>query len=146
MAVERLILAAVVVVVALIIAGIVQRRRPDAPTQSRTAPIPQQLDRADFASPTTPWLIVVFSSDTCDACEEALTKARSLESEDVGLVEVTWQASPEVHKRYAIETVPMLVIAGPDGAVNAGFIGPPPTTELWAAMASAKARHQSTGD
>jgi len=138
--VERVILAVILVVVALSVAAVVQRRRPDAPTQSRTALIPQQLDRADFASESVPWLVVLFSSDTCDACEEALVKANSLATDDVAVVEVSWQAASDLHNRYAINTVPSLVIAGPDGAVEAGFIGPPPTGELWAAMASVRDR------
>ena len=137
---ERVILAVVLVVVALVVAAVIQRRRPDAPTQSRTALIPQQLDRSDFVSPEVPWLVVLFSSDTCDACEEALVKAESLATDEVAVAEVSWQAQPDVHKRYAIDTVPSLVIAGPDGAVEAGFIGPPPTGELWAAMASVRDR------
>ena len=140
MAVERVILAVVLVAVALVVAAVVQRRRPDAPTQSRTAPIPQQLDRADFDAVEVAWLVVVFSSDTCAACEEALVKANSLATDDVAVVEISWQAEPELHRRYAITTVPSLVIAGPDGAVEAGFIGPPPAGELWAAMASVRDR------
>ena len=140
MAVERVILAVVLVAVALVVAAVVQGRRPDAPTQSRTAPIPQQLDRADFDAVEVAWLVVVFSSDTCAACEEALVKANSLATDDVAVVEISWQAEPELHRRYAINTVPSLVIAGPDGAVEAGFIGTPPAGELWAAMASVRDR------
>ena len=143
---ERLILAAVLVVVALIVAGVVQRRRLDAPTQARNALIPQQLDRADFERPETDWLVVVFSSSTCDACAEALVKAQSLAAHDVVVQEVVWQTSRDLHERYAIDTVPSLVIAGIDGAVEAGFIGPPPTSELWAAMSSLRDRTQQSDD
>lgn len=137
---ERLVIALVLIVVAVAVAGIVQRRRPDAPTQSRAAILPQQLDRGDFAGADAPWLVVVFSSDTCDACVEALVKAESLAADDVVVQEVSWQTDPDLHRRYAIGTVPALVIAGADGAVGAGFVGPPPTTELWAAMASLRDR------
>ena len=136
MPVERLILVAVIIVVAVVVAGIVQRRRPDAPTQSRNAVIPQQLDRDDFEGSDVDWLVVVFSSDTCDACEEVLVKARSLESDDTAVQDVSWQREKSLHERYAINTVPTMVIAGRDGAVGAGFVGIPPTNELWAAMAS----------
>lgn len=103
-------------------------------------PLPQQLDRSDFDHQDRPWLAVVFSSDTCDACDEALIKARTLEGPDLGVHNVSWQQRPELHKRYGIETVPATVIAAADGAVEAAFLGPPPTVELWAAMDAARDR------
>jgi len=133
---ERLVVAVLLVVVALVVAGYVQRRRPDAPTQSRSVSIPQQLDRNDFSGGSMTWLVVVFSSDTCAACETALTRAECLVDDDVKVQEVTWQADPDLHKRYSIDTVPIVVIAAQDGSVGAGFVGPPATVELSAAMDS----------
>ena len=133
---ERLAVAVLLVVVALVVAGYVQRRRPDAPTQSRSVSIPQQLDRGDFLGASSDWLVVVFSSDTCAACETAFARAEYLASDDVHVQEVTWQADPDIHERYSIDTVPIVVIARDDGAVGAGFVGPPATAELLAAMNS----------
>jgi len=133
---ERLLIAALLVVVAFVVAGYVQRRRPDAPTQSRSVSIPQQLDRGDFSGASSPWLVVVFSSDTCAACETALARAEYLAGDDVHVQEVTWQVDAELHQRYSIDTVPIVVIASEDGSVEAGFVGPPATAELLAAMTS----------
>jgi len=134
--VERLVVALLLIAVALLIAGYVQRRRPDAPTQARSVAIPQQLDRTDFSGESKEWLVVVFSSDTCAACETALARAQYLTSGDVHVQEVTWQGDSELHRRYAIDTVPLVAIAGSDGSVGAGFVGPPATSELTAAMSS----------
>lgn len=131
---ERLILAVVLVAVAVVIAGVVQRRRPDAPTQAPSALVPRQLDRNDFSGSSSEWLIVVFSSDTCQACDDALSQAESLAGDDVHIQEITWQDDPDLHRRYSIETVPLMAIAGPDGAVGAGFVGPPDPAELRKAL------------
>ena len=76
----------------------------------------------------------MFSSDTCEACDEALSQAEKLAGDDVHVQEVSWQDEPDLHRRYSIETVPLIAIAGPDGAVGAGFVGPPAPTELQAAL------------
>lgn len=140
---ERLLIAAAIVIVALVVAAALRRRQPDAPTQGSTFALPQQLDRADFDHAEVPWLAVVFSSDTCDACAEAMVKAETLVTDDVAVQEVSWQRSPALHERYAIDTVPAMVIAGADGAVEAAFLGPPPTGELWAAMDAARTRRDA---
>ncbi len=137
---ERLLIALVIVIVALAVAAVLRRRAPDAPTQGSVYALPQQLDRDDFDHRETPWLAVVFSSDTCDACAEAMVKAETLVTDDVAVQEVSWQSRPDLHERYAIDTVPAMVIAGDDGAVEAAFLGPPPTGELWAAMDAARSR------
>jgi len=143
--VTRLVIAAVIVLVAFGVAELLRRRQPDAPTQGSIVPLPQQLDRIDFDHTDLVWLAVVFSSATCEACEEALVKARTLVAPDLGLQEVSWQSDPALHERYNIDTVPAMIIAGPDGAVEAAFLGNPPTTELWAAMEAARNRLAGDG-
>jgi hypothetical protein len=64
----RVLIAVAIVALAAGVAAIVnRRRRADAPTQPRYA-IPAQLDRADFCEPSAPWLVAVFSSETCPTC------------------------------------------------------------------------------
>jgi hypothetical protein len=132
--VSQLLIAGAIVLVAVVIALVVDRRRPDAPTQGRWE-VPPQLDRADFSRPDAPWLVVVFSSATCDSCRDAVTKAAVLESGDVAFEEVEFGASRQRHERYAIDAVPIVVIAGRDGVVLESFVGSPDAAELWAAMA-----------
>jgi hypothetical protein len=130
------IIAAVLVVVAVVVAIVVQRRqRTDAPTQPRSYAVPAQLDRQDFARPEAPWLVVLFSSATCLSCEGLRDKAAQLESEAVAVQEAEAVADKVLHDRYAIDAVPMLVIADAAGVVRASFIGPVTATDLWATMA-----------
>src|SRR5947209_3709578 len=101
---ERVVLAAAVVAVATTVALVVQRRRPAPPTQSAWR-VPAQLDRGDFDSPTSPWLVAVFTSATCDSCAVAADKAQVLASQDVAVQEVEVAARRDLHDRYHIDAV-----------------------------------------
>lgn len=130
-------IAAAVVVVAVVVAIVVERRRPAPPTQSPWS-VPAQLDRSDFDAPSAPWLVAVFTSATCDACGGTLDKARVLASSDVAVQEVEVGARHDLHTRYAIDAVPLTVVADADGVVVASFVGEPSATDLWAAVAEAR--------
>jgi hypothetical protein len=137
--VQQLLIAGVLVVIAGSIALVLRRRRPEPPTQSRWS-VPAQLDRADFDGGDRLWLVVVFTSATCDSCEQATAKAALLEGPDVAYQEVSWQADPDLHTRYAVDVVPMTLLADGHGVVRASFIGAAPAADLWAAVADARAR------
>jgi hypothetical protein len=135
------VLVAVAVGAVAVAAALVLRRRqrPDAPTQPRAFVAPTQLDRRDFTRPDAPWLVAVFSSATCDTCAAMVAKARVLESAEVAVQEVEVRAEPAVHRRYAIQAVPLLVVADAAGVVRTSFIGPTSATDVWAALAEARA-------
>ena len=133
----RFVLVGAVVVLAVIVAVVLDRRKPQAPTQGRWA-VPAQLDRADFGRPSAPWLVAVFTSATCDSCIKAMDKARVLASDEVEVEEVEVGARPEVHRRYHVDAVPTIVVADDEGVVRASFVGPPTATDLWAAVAEAR--------
>jgi thioredoxin family protein len=137
--VSRLVVALIVVVAAVVAARLLERRRPAPPTRD-AYPVPAQLDRQDFPRPDVPWLFVLFSSTTCDSCGPMATRVRGLESEAVATVEVEAQADKELHRRYRIEGVPMVVLADGDGVVRAGFVGSVDTWELEAALTDAQAK------
>ena len=131
----RVVLALVLVVAAAIIAWVLDRRRkPAAPAQGR-ATVPKQLDREDFPRPDAPWLVVLWSSRTCESCQGLFEKLTPLASDDVAVVEVEYQAEPELHRRYAIDAAPITVIADRDGVTRASFTGSFTATDLWAAVA-----------
>ena len=130
-------MAAVVVVVAIVVAVILERRRPEAPTQGNWA-VPAQLDRADFTRPDAPWLVAVFTSATCDSCAKAVERAKVLASDSVAVEEAEVKARPDLHRRYHIDAVPIIVVADADGVVRTSFTGPPSATDLWAAVASVR--------
>ncbi|MFZ4515418.1 MAG: thioredoxin family protein [Acidimicrobiia bacterium] len=127
-----------VMAVAAVIAVLVERRRPEAPTQPEYG-APTQLDRADFPRPDAPWLVALFSSATCDSCERMREKAHVLSCDDVAVVDVEWSAERDLHERYRIEAVPTLVIADADGVVRRHFVGSATATDLWAAVAEVRA-------
>jgi hypothetical protein len=131
---------AIVVVFALagVIALLVQRRRPEAPTQPTVYPVPTQLDRADFARPDAAWLVVVFTSRTCDGCARVTEKARVLEASDVAYHEVSYQDDRALHDRYSVEAVPLVAIADGDGVVVKAFVGEVTAIDLWGAVATAR--------
>ncbi len=133
----RFVLVAGVVAVAVILALVLERRRPEAPTQAPWT-VPAQLDRADFGRPGTPWLVAVFTSATCDSCAKAMDKAKVLASHEVAVEEVEVGARPDVHRRYHVNAVPTIVVADEEGVVRASFVGPPTATDLWAAVAEAR--------
>jgi len=135
--VERALLAGIVVVVAMIVAVVMERRRPEAPTQGSWA-VPAQLDRADFARPDAQWLVAVFTSATCDSCAKAVEQAKVMASDSVAVDEAEVKARPDLHRRYHIEAVPIIVVADADGVVRTSFTGPPSATDLWAAVAGVR--------
>jgi hypothetical protein len=135
--VERVVLAAAVVVVAVVVAVVLERRRPQAPTQGSWA-VPAQLDRADFARPDAPWLVAVFTSATCDSCARTVEQAGVLASDAVVVDEAEVKARPDLHRRYHIEAVPIVVVADAEGVVRSSFTGPPSATDLWAAVAGVR--------
>jgi hypothetical protein len=131
---DQVVIAAVIVALAAVAAVILERRRSDAPTQA-TWSVPAQLDRDDFARPHAPWLVVTFTSAMCDSCRDTVTKARLLAADDVAFQDVEVGAAPELHRRYGIDAVPIVVLTDADGVVVESFVGPPPAADLWAAVA-----------
>jgi hypothetical protein len=136
-AMGRIVIAAAVLLVAGVIAAVLSRRRPNPPSQGRV-PVPRQLDRADFARPEAPWLVAVFTSETCDSCARATEKARLLESGEVAYDEIPWQSRKEIHERYRVEDVPLIVVADAEGVVQRSFVGAPSFADLSAAVAEAR--------
>jgi protein-disulfide isomerase len=125
-----------VAVVAVAAALIIQRRtHVDAPTQPETFEVPAMLDRADFERPDAPWLVVVFSSATCLSCQDAWEKAQLLQSDEVAVQDVEVADHQELHQRYGIDAVPMIVVVDDEGVTRASFVGVPSAADLWAALA-----------
>jgi hypothetical protein len=138
--VERLLIALALVAGAVVVAVVLQRRRPDAPSRPAFS-IPAQVDRVDFARPQAPWLVAVFTSATCDTCAGVWDRARHLDAGADGPVvvqELEVGAEKALHERYGIDAVPLVLIADADGVVVRHFLGPVTATDLWAAVAEAR--------
>jgi hypothetical protein len=134
-AVQALIAVVVAAIAAVIALVITRRTRADAPTQPESYAVPEMLDRADFDRPDAPWLVAVFSSSTCLSCQDSWDKARHLESAEVVVQEIEATDRKDLHERYAIDAVPMIVVADDDGVTRASFVGVPSAADLWAALA-----------
>lgn len=137
-AVSRVVVPTVTAVVAVVAAMVAQRRRPDAPTGAGRG-VPAQLDRADFPGSRAPWLVAVFTSASCDACADVLAKSQVLHSDEVDVVDVEYGFSTELHRRYEIEAVPLVVVADAAGVVRASALGPVKAQDLWALVADCRA-------
>lgn len=136
--IERALLALVLAVAAGVVALVLRRRQQtEAPTQP-SFHAPAQLDRREFARPEAPWLVALFSSATCDSCALMREKVAALASDAVAVDDVEVGARHEVHRRYAIDAVPIVCMADADGVVRASFVGPVSATDLWAAVAEAR--------
>jgi len=136
----QVLIAVVVAGVAVVVALVIQRRtRLDAPTQPESFEVPAMLDRADFDRPTAPWLVAVFSSSTCLSCQDAWEKAQLLESDDVVVQEIEVSEHKDLHQRYSIDAVPMIVVVDDEGVTRASFVGVPTAADLWAALAELRA-------
>ena len=112
---ERLLIAGAVIAIAVVVAVVLERRRPDAP-----------------------WLVAVFTSATCDSCAKAVERAKVLASDSVAVDEAEVKARPDLHRRYHIDAVPTIVVADAEGVVRTSFTGPPSATDLWAAVAGVR--------
>ncbi|MEI8022820.1 MAG: thioredoxin domain-containing protein [Actinomycetota bacterium] len=137
------IIASVILVFAASLSFFVRKCKPDAPSQT-THTVPQQLSRDDFFSAEKPWLLAVFTSSTCDACQDVATKAKVLASQDVAVQIIEFREMPDLHARYSIDAVPTTVIADNRGVVQYGVLGPVTATDLWAAMARCRDPKSST--
>lgn len=133
----RFIIVGVVVVVALL-ANLWQRKRQvDAPTQGASE-VPSQIDRSDFVRPDASWIVLAFTSATCQTCSDIERKVRVLETSSVAIQILEYTAERELHKRYKIDAVPAVLMADASGVVQANFLGPVSATDLWAALARAR--------
>ena len=133
----RFVIVGVVVVVALL-ANLWQRKRQvDAPTQGASE-VPSQIDRSDFARPDAPWIVLAFTSATCQTCSDIERKVRVLETNSVAIQILEYTAQRELHERYKVDAVPTVLMADANGVVQANFLGPVSATDLWAALARAR--------
>jgi len=129
----RLVIALVLVGVAIAVALIVERRRPAPPTQPTWA-VPSQVDRDDFDGRDKPWLVAVFTSATCNTCAGVWARVRPLENDSVAVQEIEAVLRKDLHDRYKVDAVPMLLVIDREGVVRGSLVGPASAEEIWAAV------------
>ena len=118
-------------------AWLYRRYRPSTPT-APTYSVPGLLERWDFAQPNTEWLLAVFTSKTCSTCAAVLEAAEGMADDSLAVQEVEHRRHSELHRRYAIDAVPLAVLADRSGAVRASLAGPATEAELSALVASVR--------
>jgi hypothetical protein len=133
---DKVLLVVGAVAVAGLLVALLGRRT--APPAANTHHVPRHLDRADFARPDARWLVVVFTSTTCNTCAGVWERAALLESSEVAVQEAEADRDRRLHERYRIDAVPTLVLADRSGEVRRAFLGPMTATDLWAAVAEVR--------
>lgn len=133
----RILVAVAILAVVVAVAAVARRRRPVA-APAGPAVVPRQLHRADFPRPDAPWLVAYFWSRTCDGCATLAPKVAVLESAAVATCALEAHTDAELHRRYEIAGVPLVVVADAEGVVVRAFLGSFTATDLWAAVAEAR--------
>ena len=134
----RLAIAVGVLAIAAGIAWWLRRGRSEPPPRD-AYPVPRQLDRTDFPRADAPWLVTYFSSAGCASCQGLGPKVAVLESSDVAVCELSFEVERELHERYDIAAIPMVLVVDSSGVVQRAFVGTTTATDLWAAVAEARA-------
>tara|TARA_Y100001960_G_C14481441_1_gene732010 strand:+ start:255 stop:653 length:399 start_codon:yes stop_codon:yes gene_type:complete len=116
------------------VAYFVNRRGADSPSVPKNS-LPIQIDRRDFDQPETSQLLVLFSSETCDSCDKSRELIKSISIDSVCIQEVEFPKHRNIHERYGIDSVPIILVADTDGVVIWSYAGIPPD-DLFADMVS----------
>ncbi|MFN0029852.1 MAG: thioredoxin family protein, partial [Acidimicrobiales bacterium] len=125
----------VLAALAAAVAWYLSRRRGAAPVGTTSWHVPAQLTRTDFEHPETPWLVALFGSSTCEACQAVWERTELLACPDVAVQRLDASSQAKLHQRYRIDAVPLVVIADRNGVVRRHFLGPVSAADLWSAVA-----------
>tara|TARA_Y100001968_G_scaffold331034_1_gene384517 strand:+ start:4449 stop:4898 length:450 start_codon:yes stop_codon:yes gene_type:complete len=128
-----IILILVIGLTAFIISALANRRVPDSPSVPKSI-LPYQLDRSDFNEPSIDWIFVLFTSDTCDACDVVLNEVSKISFPNVVVQNIDYATNKLLHVRYKIDAVPILLLADRQGIVQWSFAGVPPSIAISEAL------------
>jgi hypothetical protein len=131
---ERVVLALVLIAAAVVVALVLQRRRPEVAAAPSFA-APERVDRMDFGDVDRPWLLIAFTSGTCSTCAEVVEVTSPLAGGDLGFAQVELSEARELHERYGIGAVPLLLLADAEGVVRHHVFGPVSRREIEAVLA-----------
>ncbi len=120
------------------------RAGTDAPTRPTWA-VPGEVDRADLPRPDAALAGRGVQLVDLHGVPGDLEKARQLESDEVAVCHLDSVADAELHRRYGIDAVPLVLIADADGRVRGSFLGEPPAADLWKAVADAREGPTTSG-
>ncbi len=129
------VLVLVVAAVAVSVAALVRARTTPEPERGPTWHVPTLVDRRDFDRPDASWAVLAFTSSTCLACADVWEKCEPLTSDAVAVQRVDSIERKDLHDRYGVDAVPMVLLVDEVGSVRKDFIGPTTATDLWSALA-----------
>jgi hypothetical protein len=122
------------VIAAGLVAALLERRRVRRPAPAPVSEsAPRQVDRADFARPTASWLVLLFSSQSCESCA-------AMAADAVAVDEVDYAGRRDLHEKYRIEAVPVVGVYDTLGVARFRFAGPVPAEHIWSAVHALSAR------
>ena len=110
---------------AISVAYIANNRRTDSPSVPKSS-LPIQVDRNDFEMPGMKWLLVFFSSESCSSCIQVREILSDIPLNSIHIQEVSFPQEKNLHTRYAINSVPIVLIANLEGVVIWSYAGVPP--------------------
>ena len=110
---------------AISVAYIANNRRTDSPSVPKSS-LPIQVDRNDFEMPDMKWLLVFFSSESCSSCIQVREILSDIPLNSIHIQEVSFPQGKNLHTRYAINSVPIVLIANLEGVVTWSYAGVPP--------------------
>lgn len=128
-----IILILVIGVTAFGVSSLANQRMPDSPSVPKSI-LPYQLDRSDFNNPSIDWIFVLFTSDTCDACDLVLSEVSKISLPNVVVQNINYATNKSLHVRYEIDAVPILLLADQQGIVQWSFAGVPSSIAISEAL------------
>ncbi len=138
----KLVLVAAAVLIAASVARLVRIRR-HATNAGTDHHIPDRLDLAHFAHASKQWLIVAFTSTSCESCHRVVAAIDRMDRDDLVTTTVELESNPDLHHHYRIDAVPTTLIADPGGTVRKSFLGPVGYEAIEHALSEATARYKS---
>ena len=92
--------------------------------------IPGHLSREDFGFINEPWLVVIFSSESCETCKPVVAESMKLSSLGIAIQEIALETNKDLHEKYDIDAVPMLLLVDKFGVVRSSHLGPTNSEEV----------------
>lgn len=121
-------LALVVGVIGLgiLVSGLRKKSTSNKAPYQKYSPVPSKVNllqpdsRTSFNTPLALW---VFTAKSCKTCPGVMKLARQLESNQVSVLEFSFEQDKDIHQLYAIDSIPLTLIVNQTGDVEKWFLG-----------------------
>ncbi len=106
--------------------------------------VPAQLNRSHFSERTKPYLVVIFTANSCGTCAQVVKQACALANDEVVVQEVEYPTQKHLHQLYKITAVPLVLFANPNGEVLQSIAGPTNASQLVSTLEALVASHKAS--